>query len=184
MKPIYRAAWRPAGNGIVERHHRSIKAMAERGHRNPIEAVYWYNISPKEGQKEDSVPHKAVHTYEWRMKGSVDEEVEEDPGCELKVGDEVWVKPADARCTSRWQEGTVAHVNSENNVEVDGMAKQVLDVRAKNVAEGDIGSEDLNYIEADGGEDVEDDFEGSQPLQRYPQRERTSPVWMRDFSKM
>ena len=132
------------------------------------------------------MPHKAVHTYQWRMKGSVEEEVEEDPECELKVGDEVWVKPADARCTSRWKESTVTHVNSENNVELDGMARHVLDVREKNVAEDDIGSgdKDLNNVEADGGEDVEDDVEVCQSLQRYPQWERTSHVWMRDISKL
>ena len=120
------------------------------------------------------------------MKGSVEEQVEEVSECELKVGDEVWVKPADARCTSRWQEGTVTHVNSENNVEVDGMARHVLDVRARNLTEDDIGSgdKDLNNVEADGGEDVEDDVEGCQPLQRYPQWESTSPVWMRDISKL
>ena len=42
-----------AGNGIVERHHRSVKAMADRGHRNPMVAVYWYKMSPMEGQEED-----------------------------------------------------------------------------------------------------------------------------------
>ena len=89
VKSIYRAAWRPGGNGIVERHHRTIKAMAERGGGNPIEAIYWYNMSPKEGQNKDSVPHMSVHRYEWRVKGHVEEEVGEEPDCELKVGDQV-----------------------------------------------------------------------------------------------
>ena len=67
--PYYRAAWRPSGNGIVERHHRTIKAMAERMRSSPIEAVYWYNLTPKDGQKEDSVPHRSLFTYSWRLKG-------------------------------------------------------------------------------------------------------------------
>ena len=116
-------------------------------------------MSPNEGQNEDSVLHKAVHTYDWRMKGSVEEEVEEEPAFELKVGDVVWAMPADARYTSRWQEGTVTHVNSENNVDLDGMARHVIDVRSRNITEDVIDSEDedLNSVESDGGEDVEDD---------------------------
>lgn len=37
---VFRAAYRPGGNGIVERHHRTIKAIAERGGISPIESVY------------------------------------------------------------------------------------------------------------------------------------------------
>ena len=36
VRPIYRAAWSPGGNRIVERHHRTIKAMAEKGDKDPI----------------------------------------------------------------------------------------------------------------------------------------------------
>lgn len=39
------------------------------------------------------------------------------------------MKPRDARCTTRWRKGIVTHVNSENNVSVDGMPRHVLDVR-------------------------------------------------------
>ena len=37
-----RAVYRPGGNGIVKRHQRTIK-----------EAVFWYNILPRTGQKEE-----------------------------------------------------------------------------------------------------------------------------------
>ena len=60
VKRYFRAAYRANGNDIVERHHRTIKAMAERMGRNPREAVYWYNVSPKYGQKDDSIPQAAV----------------------------------------------------------------------------------------------------------------------------
>ena len=36
--------------------------------------------------------------------------------------DEVWVKPANPRCTSQWGRGVVTKVNSTNNVEVGGNA--------------------------------------------------------------
>ena len=35
VRRFFRAAYRPSGNGIVERHHRTIKAMAERGSISP-----------------------------------------------------------------------------------------------------------------------------------------------------
>ena len=69
VRSIYRAAWRPSGNGIVERHHRTIKAMAERMRSSPIEAVYWYNVAPKDGQKEDSVHEK--YCFRRQRDGSI-----------------------------------------------------------------------------------------------------------------
>ncbi|XP_076032423.1 uncharacterized protein LOC143020149 [Oratosquilla oratoria] len=37
---FFRAAYRPSGNGIVERHHRGIKSMAEKARILPTEAVF------------------------------------------------------------------------------------------------------------------------------------------------
>ena len=66
VRRFVRAAYRPSGNGIVEKHHRTIRAMAERGSISPMEAVFWYNMSPRAGQAENSVPQRAVFRYEWR----------------------------------------------------------------------------------------------------------------------
>ena len=41
VSPYCRAAYRTSGNGIVERHHRTIKSMAEKAYISPVEAVYW-----------------------------------------------------------------------------------------------------------------------------------------------
>ena len=168
IEKTFRAAYRPAGNGIVERHHRTIKSMAEKMRKSPVEAVYWYNIAPKEGQRESSVPQKAVHTYEWGLKGDVRRERKEEPECVVKVGDEVWVKPGEGRCTSRWKEGTVTKVNSANNVDVDGMARHILDIRP---------------VVSDGEVEEETEPERVDEDRRYPQRERAPPVWMRDYSQ-
>ena len=45
----FRAAYASGGNGIVERDHRTIKRIAERGRITPEEATFWYNITPSEG---------------------------------------------------------------------------------------------------------------------------------------
>ncbi|KAF2348572.1 Integrase catalytic core [Trinorchestia longiramus] len=66
VERVFRAAYRPAGNGIVERHHRTEKGIAERGRISPIEAVYWYNSTPRSGQDELSMPQRSVCKYEWR----------------------------------------------------------------------------------------------------------------------
>ena len=86
---FFRAAYRPSGNGIVERHHRTIKAMAERARVGPEEAVFWYNLSPRSGQDERTIPQRAVYQYDWRhpsmtptsMAGSEEETT-------VKIGDE------------------------------------------------------------------------------------------------
>ena len=49
----------------------------------------------------------------------------------FRWGDEVWVKPGNAKCITKWDKGTVTHINSSNNIDVDGMARQLLDVRRK-----------------------------------------------------
>ena len=178
IKPIYRAAWRASGNGIVERHHRTIKTMAARTNGSPIEAVYWYNMTPKEGQREESVPHKSVYSYEWRMESYHEREEieEEEPECELTVGDAVWVKPGNARCTTRWKEGTVTHVNSPNNVDVDGMARHILDVRPRMT-----GDNERDVPSAEDGEVQSDKPKMNVAERRFPERKRTNPVWMKDF---
>ena len=56
----------PSENVIVERNHRTIKAIAERGGISPAEAVFWYNMSPKSGLFEKTVSQRAVFNDHWR----------------------------------------------------------------------------------------------------------------------
>ncbi|XP_065645530.1 uncharacterized protein LOC136076000 [Hydra vulgaris] len=51
---LFRCAYRPYGNGIVERHHRTIKRMAARSGKDPLKMVYWYNIPEKMARKHRS----------------------------------------------------------------------------------------------------------------------------------
>ena len=41
IRSYYRVAYRPGGNGIVERHHRTVKAIAERGGISPHSGTTW-----------------------------------------------------------------------------------------------------------------------------------------------
>ena len=117
VRRFFRAAYRPSGNGIVERHHRTVKA------------VFWYNMSPRAGQADNFVPRRTVFRYEWRHPAVQPELKDHDTETTVKVGEEVWVEPADARCTALCQKGVVTAINSRNNISVDGIPRHILDVR-------------------------------------------------------
>ncbi|GFR63963.1 hypothetical protein ElyMa_000167800 [Elysia marginata] len=92
VTPFFRAAYRPSGNGIVERHHRTIKALSERGRILPPRAVFWYNMSPRNGQLDTTIPYKSVHCYESRHLAVEVGGDSSDEQAYVKVADEVWVK--------------------------------------------------------------------------------------------
>ena len=47
VKAIFRAAYRPSGNGIAERNHRSVKRTAARCKISIPHALFWYNATNK-----------------------------------------------------------------------------------------------------------------------------------------
>jgi transposase InsO family protein/ribonuclease HI len=160
----FRAAHRPSGNGIVERHHRTIKRMAARaGAGSPLQSVFWYNMAPKSADDEATVPWRRVQAYEWRHPDVRPSDIEGDQPAALQVGDEVWVKPPDARCTSKWTSAHVTKINSRNNIEVDGMARHILDVRP------------IVSIDSEDGNDSDEDSVDTDPVVRYPTRDRIAP---------
>ena len=78
-----------------------IKAMAERRQVIPMEAVFWYNVSPRTGKDEKSVPHGAIFRYEWRHPRKVLMYTGEGEGSvSIRDGEKVWVKLPDAKCTT------------------------------------------------------------------------------------
>ncbi|KAG1705790.1 hypothetical protein GQR58_003759 [Nymphon striatum] len=120
----FRAAYAPSGNGIVERNHRTIKRIAERGGISPEEATFWYNVTPRKDTDAGSVPSNGLYRYTWRVPFDVNlvkvESCEDSP---FAVGDEVWVKPPIPSCTRQWSLGIVSDVVSSgragSRVEVD-----------------------------------------------------------------
>lgn len=62
-----RAAYRSSGIGIVERHHYTIKAVAEKRRISPMEGgISWYSMLLRVGQTEESVLHRVIFRYKWR----------------------------------------------------------------------------------------------------------------------
>ena len=174
----FRGAYRPAGNGIVERHHRTIKRMAMRSGASPLQMVFWYNLAPKDGQDKQSVPCNMLHTYIWRHPAIRPEFVNDNARRQV-LGDTVWMKPPGARCTSRWQMGRVTGVTSTNNVDVDGVPKHVLDIR-RVFREDDSDREESGSGDGRGGED-EEVLPGPDGSSGRHARDRRPPAWLNDY---
>ncbi len=103
MKLRFRCAYRPNCNGIVERNHRTIKRTVARAGIRPEEAVYWYNTTPRKNCDEDTVPGNLIYNYQWRARVITKDIVSVVENFE--VGQMVFVKPTNAKCTSRWKKG-------------------------------------------------------------------------------
>ena len=127
----FRAAHVPEGNGIVERCHRTVKTIAARKGCTVSEAVYLYNVTPRDGETPETAPINAVSRYVARIRGIDEAEpVGEQTSC-YKVGDAVWVRPFNARCDKQYDTGQVTRVVSECTVEVNGIPRHVKDLRMR-----------------------------------------------------
>ena len=138
----FKCAYKPLGNGIVERNHTTIKRMSARCGKSIDYCVFWYNITPH-GSK-GIIPSSKLISYEWRnpflevveVNSEIDDGQESDKRA-YSVCDKVWVKPQAARCTSLWNPRIMTKVNSEHNVKVDGVLSQVCDMRRRWADEGE-----------------------------------------------
>ena len=124
----FSCAYRPAGNGIVERNHRTIKRMVARSGRSVEDMLFWYNQSPN---VHGVVPADAVYSYTTALphRGSVPLLEKETTNTEYKVGDIVYVKPKNARCIDEWEKAEVTGIVSEVVVEVNGTNRHISDIR-------------------------------------------------------
>ena len=130
VRCTFRCAYKPSGNGIVERNHRTIKRMASRTGSGPLDMVYWYNVAARDPATGGVSPSDLTHTYTWRYPDEAEELLNDTEG-RFAVGETVFVKPPDARCTSRWNEGIVTKVNSSTNFEINGMPRHISDIRKR-----------------------------------------------------
>ena len=90
---IFRGAYVPAGNGIAERSHRTIKHIATRTRCSVMQAVYWYNVTPKDDVSASTAPANVIYSYPACIKSIDVILLPDDAGpSSYKVGDSVWVK--------------------------------------------------------------------------------------------
>ena len=62
----FRYAYVPSGNGIIEQCYRTVKRIAARKQCTIPEAVYWYNVTPKDDVSSDTAPANIGTTYSWK----------------------------------------------------------------------------------------------------------------------
>ena len=137
---LFRAAYKPRGNGIVERNHRTVKRIKARRGGTVEEAVRVYNRTPRgplyavpaEVMFGRSVTNPIVRKA--RVSDGNPERMDENRNTsggsgQYREGDRVVVKPPNARCDTRWSGGTVTRVNSPWNVDVNGVPRHIQDVR-------------------------------------------------------
>ena len=65
----FRCAYVPAGNGIVERSHCTIKHIVTRTRCLVMEAVYWYHVTPKDDASASTAPANMIYSYTAHIKG-------------------------------------------------------------------------------------------------------------------
>ena len=184
VRQLLSAAYRHSGNGIIERNHRTVKRSVARSGKSVEMAVYWYNNSPR---CDGVVPIEEVSKYQVRIRGEAGfRSSRSSSSSQFSVGDVVFVKPPNARCTTKWRTGKVTGVVSNQVVEVDGTNRHVADIRLLNHDErgDDMADEqqrdtvgvDWNGMQCDdpeAGADDADDTQGNvprrtrQPPERY-----------------
>ena len=122
----FRCAYRPSGNGIIERNHRTIKRMAARTGKAPTLMTFWYNSAPF---ADDDIPSSLLYRYNQRNP-AVSTASQDNRGTfgGCTVSESVYIKPERAKCTT-WSKGTVTGLPSTTWVEVDGIPRHVVDCR-------------------------------------------------------
>lgn len=104
VSQVFSCAYRAAGNGIVERNHRTIKRMAVRSGGRIEDMVFWYNDTPDEN---GNIPAAAMYGYNIRLPTvSNMNATSRDTSCNpYNVGDSVYIKPVNMKCTAIWNMG-------------------------------------------------------------------------------
>lgn len=136
VSPRFSAAYRSQGNGLIERNHRTIKAAAERSGKSVQQIVAFYNNTTHSATK--AVPYELLFVAKSKIAGGrptresfvtrpvwqapLDSSLQSSDNPFL-VGDEVFVKPPNARCTTRWYGPVrVAEVVDGVKVKLEGIA--------------------------------------------------------------
>jgi hypothetical protein len=126
INQIYSCAYRASGNGLIERNHRTIKRMLARSGGTVNDMLYWYNNSP---HADGVVPFRKLFSYEPQKPVATEGAKRDTSLNPYKVGDQVYVKPANVRCTSVWKVGNITALVSNTAVKVDNMTRHVGDIR-------------------------------------------------------
>lgn len=181
VKLMFRAAYRPSGNGIIERVHRTIKRTAARARISIEMAVFHYNALPR--CDNHIIPADSIYRYSWRLLDKKEEESEKCSTIEsiYKVGDRVYVKPDNIKCWKKWPIGTITGIISSTVVQVNGVNRHIADIR---LSTGFVRSSKFNELDVTTDEsetDSEiDEIQGCDETKRSD-RVKRRPGWWFDY---
>ena len=96
-----------------------------------MEAVYWYNATPKDNVSLLTTPVNLIHHYRVRQKGidALPPDRPKQQQIRYDVGNRVWMKTPNGCCMSPYARGRVTGVISPQNVLINGMPCHVRDLR-------------------------------------------------------
>ncbi|XP_067942918.1 uncharacterized protein [Watersipora subatra] len=124
---IYSCAYRASGNEVIERNHHTINRMLSRSGGTVNDMLYWYNNFRN---ADGVVPFKRLFNYNLQKKETTRILAKRDISLNPhKVGDQVYLKPGNAKCTSVWKTGKVTSLVSNTAVKVDDMTRHIGDTR-------------------------------------------------------
>ncbi|XP_067935621.1 uncharacterized protein [Watersipora subatra] len=119
---------RASGNGVIERNRRTIKRMLARSGGTVNDMLYWYNNFPN---ADGVVPFRRLFNYNPQKQETTRILAKRDISLNpYKVGDQVYVKPGNAKCTAPvWKTGKVTFLVSNTAAKVDDMTRHIGDIR-------------------------------------------------------
>ena len=94
-----------------------------------MEAVYWYNVTPKDDITASTAAANSIHTYQAWIKG-----INVTPACNhthtgiYKVGDAVLLKTPHGHCSTQFEKGTVTGVYSPHSILVNRVLCHIRDL--------------------------------------------------------
>ena len=162
-------AYRPQGNGMIERNHRTIKTINARSGNDVTECAFWYNVT--NGRRKASpyelvyhakakLPYIREHRENHCVEDSTDDEKQELENAAEKnpfvVGDYVFLRSS-GRCNDQWTgPHRVTNVNNEVSLEIndDGVSRHVSHVRRVPTAKV---TTENNSMESDTSSENEDE---------------------------
>ena len=109
-----------------------IKPIAARTRCSIMEALYWYNVTPKDDAMASTAPANAIYNYRIRVK-DIDtapplEHVDSGP---YNAVDAVWVKTPHSLCLTQFEKGMVTGIYSPHSVLINGIPRQIRDLRPR-----------------------------------------------------
>ena len=193
IKHVFSSAYRPQGNAIIERVHRTVKRCAKRANRDIEEATFWVNNS-RDGERQSpyelmfaaTSKKPGVTTERKHIQRVGPEQVDSEESSKYEdldrnpfsIGDRVYLKSVSGRCDSTWSgPHRITSICSSVSVILneDGVARHVSHLRLVPGEECTLDTFPTYSNSDESGLSGEDDEDNEASILRRSIRERKPP---------